>query len=411
MAEFSNPLKRGLQQMHAAALAHPDADLLTAFAEQSLTQREREQLLAHLASCSECRDVVALSLPDAPLSPPSAEPVRPLFWRWPILRWGAVAASVVIVAGAVLIGNQEHKKHSIETQQVAEVRRESAPNLTPAAPATQTPVQQTLPEIAGSSGVQRPKVRYERIPGDSQTASLPSLAKEGADKAVVEPQQKGEDLAVGKIVAGVVAPRAQPPAAVDDSASSSVYKRDAGIYSATAGMKSPVPSRAAPPPNATENVAVSSAVVPVESANADQATSGVVPTNNKPETQLAARQSIQLEQGVSKKKLTRFAAATNWRIFDGVLQRSFDNGQTWEQARPEANFRAVSTIGNEIWVGGANGLLIHSADAGQSWFALSPGITGDVASLQFIDPKHGAVKTSTGESWETKDGGKSWKKQ
>ena len=47
----------------AAADPHPDADLLTAFAEQSLTAREQEPMLEHLARCGECREVVALALP------------------------------------------------------------------------------------------------------------------------------------------------------------------------------------------------------------------------------------------------------------------------------------------------------------------------------------------------------------
>src|ERR1700733_219447 len=42
---------------------HPEADVLTAFAEQSLSAPEREGVLQHLALCGDCRDVVALALP------------------------------------------------------------------------------------------------------------------------------------------------------------------------------------------------------------------------------------------------------------------------------------------------------------------------------------------------------------
>ena len=42
---------------------HPDADQLTAFVEHALPPHEREQTLAHLATCEHCRAVVALSLP------------------------------------------------------------------------------------------------------------------------------------------------------------------------------------------------------------------------------------------------------------------------------------------------------------------------------------------------------------
>src|SRR5260370_16806372 len=50
--------------------AHPDADLLTAFAEQALSAAEREGVLQHLALCEDCRDVVALALPAADITPP-----------------------------------------------------------------------------------------------------------------------------------------------------------------------------------------------------------------------------------------------------------------------------------------------------------------------------------------------------
>ena len=37
---------------------HPDAESLNAFAELVLPEREREQVLTHLAACSRCRQVV-----------------------------------------------------------------------------------------------------------------------------------------------------------------------------------------------------------------------------------------------------------------------------------------------------------------------------------------------------------------
>jgi hypothetical protein len=40
---------------------HPDANLLAAFTENRLGGREREDLLAHLAGCADCRQIVALS--------------------------------------------------------------------------------------------------------------------------------------------------------------------------------------------------------------------------------------------------------------------------------------------------------------------------------------------------------------
>jgi hypothetical protein len=40
---------------------HPDAESLSAFAEQALSEREHDQVLKHLAACGRCRQVVALA--------------------------------------------------------------------------------------------------------------------------------------------------------------------------------------------------------------------------------------------------------------------------------------------------------------------------------------------------------------
>ena len=58
--------------------AHPDADMLTAFAEQALSGAEREGVMRHLARCVDCREVVALSLPPLEAAaPPQPARLRP----------------------------------------------------------------------------------------------------------------------------------------------------------------------------------------------------------------------------------------------------------------------------------------------------------------------------------------------
>ena len=85
-------------QAAAPAVNHPDADLLTAFAERSLPDHERTVVLEHLARCGDCREIVALALPE---SESVQTPVRPSpagWLTWPALRWGIVAAGVVAIA-------------------------------------------------------------------------------------------------------------------------------------------------------------------------------------------------------------------------------------------------------------------------------------------------------------------------
>ena len=87
------------ERLKAAAIAvdHPDADVLTAFSERSLPDRERSQVLEHLARCGECRDVIALSLPAEEPTALVVRPVRGGWLTWPRLRWGLAAAGVIVV--------------------------------------------------------------------------------------------------------------------------------------------------------------------------------------------------------------------------------------------------------------------------------------------------------------------------
>ncbi len=141
-----------------------------------------------------------------------------------------------------------------------------------------------------------------------------------------------------------------------------------------------------------------------------------------------------------------------WAISaSGALQRSFDQGQTWQavdvaasqlSANPASlqiaaktsrakakdsdralkqnvapiNFRALAAVGADVWAGGSAGALYHSQDAGMHWTKVVPasaglGLTGDILSLEFPDPQHGQVSTSTTEIWTTTDAGQTWQKQ
>jgi hypothetical protein len=84
---------------------HPDANLLSGFAERSLSSKDRLQVLEHLAQCIHCRDVVSLA---APAEVAAASTVllprhAPVWLGWPVLRWGALAACLAIVGTAVTL--------------------------------------------------------------------------------------------------------------------------------------------------------------------------------------------------------------------------------------------------------------------------------------------------------------------
>src|SRR3954468_13656396 len=115
---------------HAAG-PHPVPELLAAYAENSLSAHDRHNLLDHLAACADCRDALYLAMPEV-----DTQPVLRPSYQSPRLavRWGTLAASVVIV-GAVLLTNREiFYQHSprIQTytdapsQKVAELKESPA---------------------------------------------------------------------------------------------------------------------------------------------------------------------------------------------------------------------------------------------------------------------------------------------
>src|SRR5947208_2794464 len=93
---------------------HPDADQLTAFVEQALPPHEREQTLAHLATCADCRTIVALSLPPLEESPaPQPAPVRrPWFTTWH-LAWPTAAAFAALAFVIIHLHNTAPTRNTI----------------------------------------------------------------------------------------------------------------------------------------------------------------------------------------------------------------------------------------------------------------------------------------------------------
>src|SRR6202050_5375965 len=147
-------LKR-LQETSAVG-PHPDADLLTAFAEQSLAEPERELVTEHLARCSDCREVLALSVPAMELvavaassTPASTTPARSRWFTWPVLRWGVATAGIIAMASIAIVQYRQGIKSDALVSSLA------SHNKTTAAP-------QALPQSPQSSELQEPVRQAEK---------------------------------------------------------------------------------------------------------------------------------------------------------------------------------------------------------------------------------------------------------
>ncbi len=102
---MSNAIKSG---------QHPDADQLSSFIEQALPAHERDDVLAHLSVCAECRAVVALAMPEEEeIAAPAPElRRRPWFAGWMVFVPAAAA-----VAALALFVFYVHRQNTAPQQQ------------------------------------------------------------------------------------------------------------------------------------------------------------------------------------------------------------------------------------------------------------------------------------------------------
>ena len=103
MAELPKVVQERLRVASTGVARHPDADVLTAFAERRLRGLERDKVLEHLSRCSECREVVSLALPASQLEEVAVRSARAAWLTWPAMRWGFAAAGMVVVASLAIV--------------------------------------------------------------------------------------------------------------------------------------------------------------------------------------------------------------------------------------------------------------------------------------------------------------------
>ena len=557
----------------AAPASHPDADTLTAFSERLLPEAERAVVLQHLAQCRDCREVLALALPETEAVHPVLGNSGSRWFAWPTLRWAFVVAGVAIVA--VGLGKYQRRevayapmadKASTEQQQdrttatqapatvttpqqpqdrdkvtTALVAKQEAPPTTPGPEKLRTSVSRmnrlhgsgfsaatggpwssnqapaqwqqqntianqlapTLPSanattqtagVAGSAPISaqanhiqlaknQPGPALSAIGGgfavDKAKLPVPSSPIGGLNRQAASEQlgKLSAQPAPGQIGGYVVDPSGAvvsharitiTPSQTGKNATAVTNSQGAwliaglpsGSYRAQAeapGFKTTIldlnydanqPSMFSftlSPGDVSETVEVSSAQVQAQGAVSEQ-------SEMKPAVSSSEARALNMEQlAPVPARLPRWSISAA-----GTLQRSFDQGHTWQDvnvsgalmaadrrgldisaetvfakdskaARAKAKsagkkvasspvFRAVVANGSDVWAGGLNGSLYHSIDSGNRWALVMPSsagtaLTGDIVSIEFPDSQHGKLSTSTGETWITADSGQTWHKQ
>ena len=372
---------------------HPDADLLTAFSENALGPRERAEIVRHLAVCSFCREVNSLAQPEEEkalavavgmsAAPPLALARAPR--RGFNLRWGALGAVAVIVAAATWSLRPSHKEVSalppqevssakgdrrLDELQLAQAKEEGSQlshQKQMAAP-KQSPTEGSSFKIVPKTAVVNPS---------REVGSSSPVVTESGDRAVAPPSPVGEfDRTMAKAqTPAAPAPDRQPGAAIMGIAKT-----------AQAGNEAPDVARQERPS---------------QSEAKDK------------KTLAAAEVATGTGAGVALDS-TLINSFMRWTLSDGKLRRSTDAGVNWEIVPIDQNsvFRALSVLGEELWVGGKNGILYHSPDNGKHWVHVVPTageelLTEDIVRLEFADADHGKLITPHSE-WTTENCGATW---
>jgi photosystem II stability/assembly factor-like uncharacterized protein len=115
-----------------------------------------------------------------------------------------------------------------------------------------------------------------------------------------------------------------------------------------------------------------------------------------------------------------------WAIKAGILQRSLDNGQSWQDAlHADHPLLCFASHDEDVWTGGQAGILFHSANNGVTWVQVQPSVKArplgsDITHIEVRNdevrsderpPAEIILSTSSNEIWSSADGGKTWDKK
>jgi hypothetical protein len=396
---------------------HPDADLLTGFTEQTLSETEREGLLNHLSLCGECREVIVLALPAAEI-PAQANTVHATtirtkgatdWWRaftTPSLRWTALAAAAAIIVAVLVVrpGSLDHAKRTSANPQVADTLSSAPTHQIAPSPTDRSslnsamnaaPMNESVATLKSEKSVPLPQPerhRSERLnPGHDVTPAMQA--------------ESGMTLADNKTDSG---PAGKMPSAPGKRGANEIVE-PTGASPVVQAEASPAPDDSLMAQNDAQPVIKSKPAAETEASQLQ----GTVSPNTAAQLSLTGRNVTSMAKAAVP-AMQPAAKNLTWSITAGVLQRSRDGGHTWRNAlQSDHAFLCYASNGQEVWTGGQAGTLFHSADGGLTWVRLQPSIkaqqlSSDITHIELRSRLEIAVSTVTHEVWISGDGGGTW---
>ena len=447
--------ERALEQhLRAGSLAAgcPDEETLAAYHERSLSLEEMAHWKQHIAGCAQCQETLSLvevterqlaegweeePIPvlaaagvQAGAQPRAAkaEAAAPIEMKIPVakaprqrpalIRWavplGAVAAGVLIWIGIHEQRLLEHAPASSSVQ-VAENRRQEAP-----APSQSEDATKMVPPVARDEEQATPPQHAARIvpaPMEKETTgarlTAPATADvlrkdEGAAKKQAAPEPPalvGGNIAAPPPPAPAKVPKPGPPDVVTET----VEANPAAPSVQATGKQVELP--AAGVAGGADDQKYIGAMSKAKSAPQQQ--SANINTN-----------AMMYSQGVSRSMIQASAAGSGviitpdhkvwWKIgANGSVELTTDAGKNWKTLATGATAQITSGAAPSskvCWIAGQGGTLLLTTDRGGHWKSLTTPITGDLGGVHAADAKHATIwDTANRLSYETSDGGASWK--
>jgi len=419
---------------------HPDADVLTAFAERSLPELERAIVLEHLARCGDCREVVALALPEfVPVTAQTARS-RSGWLTWPALRWGFAVAGVAVVASLGVVRYRHQTAPGVAGKDVTKFVSLAKNDAVASLPAAT--VKEPAPAAAGKQQTKIPSASLAKSEMNEPVASLKKKLRDEASVAglVASGRAAGAGTLGGPLPHGprvayqnqsnqwqtqnnFVANAPPPPTAAPATQQA---QSQSAVSTQVPAQTQTVRVDTVTPVIETQNLGGGNLDLPNQPISTPPADDGYaesrVEKSKSGETALTVGPTKVLAGSPpAGSQLDYLSTPPRWAITSsGTLQRSYDQGTSWQDvpvksspggavsgmmmvAREAASpskpaapakakdtakqgaavdtpilFRAVAAIGNEVWAGGTAGRLYHSSDAGSHWMQVVPS-SGNVA--------------------------------
>jgi hypothetical protein len=361
---FDRLIARSLDEgADASGNACPDADLLAAWFDHTVSAAESERIEAHASGCACCQRILAdlaRSEPEVTRAAPVPAATRPWHWHW---RWLVPLATVVVV---VAVGTR--------------TLRAPGPVVVPAAPraalgdrpATWVGLQEA-PAQPAAKGVEAPRA-------SSPAGGAPSVGSRAEAELAKAPAPSAEANAprLRPAAEGLPLP---PPAPPPPSAGAVADQADASRRAAV-----------------TENVAVT-APIPLGAAARGMAA--------KPAS--AVREpAVPL---LSTSGAGPGGATVTWRYGEGgVIERSADRGRTWERLASGVTVALLDGSAPDArvcWVVGERGVVLRTTD-GRTFARVTPPTPATLVAVHAWSDTSATVTASDRSEYVTTDGGRTW---